>query len=275
MDTSSSDPLHGGTLHPLNRDFVWRAPAWAPSFISREGFDQYCADGYVLVRRAISAEVVAAVTAAIDPFEVEAEAFLRTQPQGRFLIAQADAITFTTHVAARSDVLRAFAGSAPFAGLVRDLIGPSVRLYWDQAVYKKPERTREFPWHQDNGYTFVEPQEYLTCWVPLTDTDETSGCPWVVPGVHRLGTLKHWWTETGYRCLEAPAGAVAVPAKAGDIVVFSSLTPHRTGPNVSAAVRKAYILQYAPDGAVAIAEDGTRTVQNDPARQFMVTGTRG
>jgi hypothetical protein len=31
--------------------------------------------------------------------------------------------------------------------------------------------------------------------------------------------------------------------------VFSSLTPHLTGPNLTADVRKAYILQYAPDGA--------------------------
>ena len=33
---------------------------------------------------------------------------------------------------------------------------------------------------------------------------------------------------------------------AGGAVVFSSLTPHLTGPNTTGAVRKAYILQYAP-----------------------------
>ena len=43
-----------------------------------------------------------------------------------------------------------------------DLLGPDVRLYWDQAVYKKPETPREFPWHQDTGYVFTEPQDYLT-----------------------------------------------------------------------------------------------------------------
>jgi len=39
--------------------------------------------------------------------------------------------------------------------------------------------------------------------------------------------------------------------------VFSSLTPHLTGPNTTDAVRKAYILQYAPAGA--------RTLTGDPA----------
>src|SRR5207253_10129368 len=36
---------------------------------------------------------------------------------------------------------------------------------------------------------------------------------------------------------------------AGSIVVFSSLTPHATKRNTTDDVRKAYILQYCPDGA--------------------------
>ena len=31
-------------------------------------------------------------------------------------------------------------------------------------------------------------------------------------------------------------------------MVFSSLTPHSTGPNRTGEVRKAYIVQYAPTG---------------------------
>jgi hypothetical protein len=37
-------------------------------------------------------------------------------------------------------------------------------------------------------------------------------------------------------------------------------------------VRKAYILQYAPDGAEVVAADGTRVQQDDPDRQFLVLG---
>ena len=59
--------------------------------------------------------------------------------------------------------------------MCQDLIGGDVRLYWDQAVYKKGDTQEDFPWHQDNGYTFVNPQAYLTCWIPLTDTDESNG----------------------------------------------------------------------------------------------------
>jgi ectoine hydroxylase-related dioxygenase (phytanoyl-CoA dioxygenase family) len=64
---------------------------------------------------------------------------------------------------------------------------------------------------------------------------------------------------------------VAVPARKGDVVVFSSLTPHRTGPNLTGDVRKTYILQYAPDGAVAWPRGRAEgVVQNDPARQYPV-----
>ena len=63
---------------------------------------------------------------------------------------------------------------------------------------------------------------------------------------------------------------MAAPARAGSIVVFSSLTPHRTGPNRSAALRKAYIVQLAPGGAAMIGADGSRTPCDVPERQFWI-----
>lgn len=92
----------------------------------------------------------------------------------------------------------------------------------------------------------------------------------MIPGWHCHGTL-HEPTELGYRCVESSLEAVPIPARAGDIVVFSSLTPHRTGPNLSDGVRKAYILQYAPDGARCPAEGAAGAgLQDDPERQYPV-----
>ena len=92
--------------------------------------------------------------------------------------------------------------------LCSDLLGPDVNLYWDQAVYKKPEKPRRVPWHQDNGYTYVEPQQYLTIWLALTDATEDNGCPVVAPGVHRMGTLAHTLRRPArVRVLQRPAAA--------------------------------------------------------------------
>jgi ectoine hydroxylase-related dioxygenase (phytanoyl-CoA dioxygenase family) len=217
---------------------------------------------------------VDALVGAIDPFERQVEEALRGMEGGRFFIARADEITFTTHLVLRAEVLRRFTASALFADLGADLIGPDVRLYWDQAVYKKPGTESPFPWHQDNGYAFVEPQQYLTCWVALTDATEENGCPWVVPGLHRRGTLAHEYSDIGFVCLRDPEEAVPAPAARGSIVVFSSLTPHSTGPNRTDGVRKAYIVQFAPTGAEVVRRgpDGPlqRVPADDPGRQFEI-----
>jgi ectoine hydroxylase-related dioxygenase (phytanoyl-CoA dioxygenase family) len=267
----------GASLHPWNRGFAWSTPAAAPRLLSAAQRDAFDRDGFVVLEGLLDAGLVASAVAEIDAVEAKVEGFLRGRPDERMMIAEAGAITFATHLVARSPGLRALAAHPVFTDLCHDLIGPDANLYWDQAVYKKPEKPRRFPWHQDNGYTYVEPQQYLTCWVALTDATEENGCPVVAPALHRLGTLRHRYVEPlGYECFEAPERALAAPVRAGGAVVFSSLTPHLTGPNRSGATRKAYILQYAPQGARALRGDPeagapTETAPCDePSRQFPV-----
>jgi phytanoyl-CoA hydroxylase len=264
----------GPLAHELNTSFSWTDHGGPFRAVAREQANQYDELGYFVLEDALGPAEVDELTSAIDPFEAQHEEALRSMDGARFFIARADEITFTTHLVLRSALLRRFTSSQLFANLCADLIGPDVRLYWDQAVYKKPGTESPFPWHQDNGYAFVEPQQYLTCWVALTDATEANGCPWVVPGLHRGGTLAHEYSDIGFVCLQDPVGAVPVPASAGSIVVFSSLTPHSTGPNRTDGVRKAYIVQFAPSGAAVIRSDpdgiSTRLAADDESRQYEV-----
>lgn len=261
------------TPHPLNHGFTWRRTTGTHRIVTEDQARGYDDRGYLLVEDAFGPEVIDGVEAAIDPLERRQEAWLREQG-GTFLISRADEITFTTHLVMESEVLRRFVHSTVLTDLCADLIGPDVRLYWDQAVYKKPRTGSSFPWHQDNGYAYIDPQQYLTCWIALSDVDEDNGCPWVVPGAHLQGTLAHEVTPHGLVCLERPDGAVPVPARRGSVVVFSSLTPHCTGANRTERVRKAYIVQFAPDGAEVLHVDGrgavTRVAARHPGRQFPV-----
>lgn len=262
-------------LHPLNRDFRWRDTRGPFRCLSAQQARDFDARGYAVVEAAFDAATLQRLVAEIDPIEARVESLLRAQPEGRFFIARAGEISFSTHLVTHSPWLREFVSRALFQELAWDLIGGDVRLYWDQAVYKKPGTEAPFPWHQDNAYTFVEPQQYLTCWLALSDTDLENGCPWVLPGLHRRGTLSHRMTDLGWSCLEEPEGAVALPLRAGDMAVFSSLTPHRTGPNRSAEIRKAYIVQFAPEGARVLLPDEAGGAPQEqrcdaPERQFPI-----
>ena len=266
--------MGGPARHELNTEFTWSDHTGPFRAVTDEQARAYDERGFFVMEDALSDAEVAALTEAIDPFEAHQEEALRSMEGGRFFIARADEITFTTHLVLQSALLRHFTASTLLADVCADLIGPDVRLYWDQAVYKKPGTESPFPWHQDNGYAFVEPQQYLTCWVALTDATEDNGCPWVVPGLHRRGTLAHDYSDIGFVCLRDPSDAVPVPARAGSIVVFSSLTPHSTGPNRTDGVRKAYIVQFAPSGAEVIrAQPGgpmLRVPADADGRQFEI-----
>lgn len=241
--------------HPWNTHFEWQDHDGPYGWLRSEQVAQFDELGFVVVPDLIDPATLAAVRDDLDGLEAEVDAFLQTRQDGRFSIAETGALTIALHAVTRSKAARALSVHPSIVGLCADLVGPDVRLYWDQAVYKKTEKPRRVPWHQDNGYTYVEPQAYLTVWLALTDATLENGCPWIAPGRHRLGTLDHHYVEPlGWECLrEGQADdALAAPVPAGGAVVFSSLTPHLTGPNTTEAVRKAYILQYCPSDAAVL-----------------------
>lgn len=263
-------------LHPWNLDFQW-ASHGTPQHLTAEQVAQFDRDGFVVLPGVFTAPELVEITEEIDGFEAEVDGFLKQLDGERISIAESGAITFSTHLVTKSERLKTFSRHPFFSGVCADLVGPDVNLYWDQAVYKKPQKPRRFPWHQDNGYAFVEPQQYLTCWVALTDATVDNGCPQVAAGLHRSGTLAHTYVDPlGWECLTDPDEVAVAEVAAGGVVVFSSLTPHLTGPNLTDAVRKAYILQYAPDGAdILVGDPGAggperRESASDPSRQFPV-----
>lgn len=263
--------------HPWNAGYVHAPPPGLDGLLSAGQLTQFDDEGFLVLPDLFGADEVAALCRSFDGPVDGVDDALRGLDDERLDILEAGAITFLPHLVVGVPAARTFAADERIARLCADLVGPDVNLYWDQAVYKRTEKPRRFPWHQDNGYVFVQPQNYLTVWIALTDATVDNGCPHVVAGMHRRGTLVHRYVDPlGWEVFaDPPVEVVPAPVPAGGAVVFSSLTPHMTPANLTDAVRKAYILQYIPTGAVTLegsadAAPPRCVPTDDPQRQFPV-----
>jgi phytanoyl-CoA hydroxylase len=198
----------------------------------------YARDGFVTLGRVLDDAGLAACRAD--------EALLRAA------VAPTDATTthFWCLVMRRCPGVRDLAVNGPQLGAVADLIGADIALWWNQFVTKLPDRDEvrgAFTWHQDNGYVDVAPGTNVTVWVALDDVDTANGCVWVMPGSHAGGLLPHAKPREDSWHLEVPVPGDGIPAvlRAGEAVLFSGYTLHRSKANRTAAPRRAFFMQYA------------------------------
>jgi phytanoyl-CoA hydroxylase len=165
-------------------------------------------------------------------------------------ISRPGEIAFTPNLARDDREMARFSVRPELVSVAAELLGEDVDLYWDQLVYKAPETRRDFPWHQDDAYGRVTPSPTLTLWIALNDATTENGCIHVLPGSHRRGFVPHEQGPHGWFCHsnDDPDQGVPVPVRSGSVLVFWSLTVHKSGPNLSDDLRRAYIVQYSKAG---------------------------
>ena len=136
--------------------------------------------------------------------------------------------------------LRAFITEGAVAAWVGDLFGEPAALFKEKINYKLPGGGGFAP-HQDaTAYRFVD--HHISVMVPLDPMTSASGCLDFAPG-HRDGTMP------ATRGCIAPAVADALAwrpleAAPGDVVLFDSYAPHRSGPNRTERARRSFYLTY-------------------------------
>jgi len=135
------------------------------------------------------------------------------------------------------------------ADVCRATIGETAFLFYDQYVVKAAEQGIKFSWHQDSGYLDFNHPPYVTVWAAVDDMTVENGTAYVLPfsksGIRsRVEHIRHPESgdKVGYFGNEPGIPAI-VPA--GSLVVFSSLTFHRSGANTTDRFRRAYITQYS------------------------------
>jgi hypothetical protein len=157
---------------------------------------------------------------------------------------------FRSQVAAFSQPVRKLGTEGAHIDLAEQLIGPNILFWFSQFVTKFPDAdssSGQFPWHQDNGYVNVDPPTNITIWMALDDVDEENGCVYVQPRSHELGLLPHEKKSADSWFLDVPVEGDGVPAilKAGEAVIFTGLTLHRSKQNRTDKPRRALFFEYA------------------------------
>jgi phytanoyl-CoA hydroxylase len=210
---------------------------------------QYDEMGYMIFEHLFTSDEMDAIRGIIDRYDEESERNRLKNGAVKGGISIPNQINFTAKLNFKSPELQRFIADERFVGLTTSILGPDIRLYWDQSVYKRPEAKRDFPWHQDNGYVPTEPVHYMTCWLALEDSTVENGCIWVQPGSHHQGYVEHFKTEIGKVCYTGEDPGIPVELKKGSMVAFHSLLFHRSTPNNSQTTRKGYVIQYSVVGS--------------------------
>ncbi len=151
--------------------------------------------------------------------------------------------TLRAHISRDSKLMERFVKDPRLVEPVMELLGGDLRLYWDQIFVKPGPEGKQFPWHQDNGYAETDPLEYFTYWIALCDVPVEKGAIRVKPGSHTRGVIPHVQNAEGHWVVNDPDEGQPAPCKKGEMLLFSSLTLHRSGTNQTTEPRLAYIVQ--------------------------------
>ena len=234
--------------------------------ITPEQIADFHEKGYFILERAMSEEQLAGLRAEcqryVDKFEREMEAKGVTS-QG---INHYKTRYFISNRGNESPIITDFLFSETMAEVTRATLGENSYLFNEQYVVKAAEKGTKFAWHQDSGYIGHYHRPYLSCWCALDDMSVENGTIYVLSYAEAAMTsddlFKHVVEEgtndkVGYHGPN-PGTPCLVPA--GSIVVFSSRTFHRSGPNFTDKMRRSYLAQYSaepilkPDGVTVWAQ---------------------
>ncbi len=154
-------------------------------------------------------------------------------------------IVYTGGIYLRREFTRSVLASQRVIDFLRPIAGGDLWVCMDQAVTKH-QGAGVFRWHQDNGYNHLKVQHYQL-WIALTETCQKNGALTLAPGSHKRGLLPHEFVGGGQMEVRADIGdTVCIDATAGDVILFSSLMLHCTGPNEAEQSRVAYVAEYMP-----------------------------
>lgn len=215
---------------------------------SVEFAESYRRHGFVVVPRVLTAATVDALRVEEKRLWTEAAANLdrpdvhwrRHETLGRV----ADRIDPVTPI---SKPFADLAAAPRLAQIAAACAGTPTVLFKEKLI-SKPPGTAGYGLHHDFAYwehLGVPPEAFLTIFVALDDSNETSGAVEIFPGLHTRSLPRHPDDPFDVDPAAVEGCRSCSPTlAAGDVLVFHSLLPHRSGSNRSPAPRRAFIVTY-------------------------------
>ena len=223
----------------------------------------YRRSGYVIIRRLLTADHVAACLAALTRLAEQPGVTQERHGNQPFVAMEAGVDPTQAAAAARVDLVRKFgdftdsdpalmraAMSAKLHDNLDRIMGCGRLLMQEMALLKPPRIGGEKPWHQDAAYfRGSDPGLMFGVWIALDPATSENGCMEVVPGSHLAGPAPHIPHEDINLCTIRPDHVradqrVAIPLQPGDALVFHSLIHHYTAANRSDLRRRALQFHY-------------------------------
>lgn len=220
--------------------------------VSREDFEAFQSNGYVLLRGVSNADE-------LTPFHEAIAGSVERLSAERVPLAERDtygmAFLQVMNLWRHDAVVAAFVHAQRFAGIAAALLGVErVRIYHDQALFKEPGGGIT-PWHQDAMYWPLDGSKCLTMWMPLVDITPDMGALTFAAGSHLDGPLSEIHisdaSEQHFEALLADGRyplSNPVPMSAGDATFHSGWTVHKASGNSSNELRPVMTIIWFADG---------------------------
>ena len=203
-------------------------------------------DGVVVLEGALGAGIIDELRRSVEDLESDADGLDRLALHHHESTDSGIALARSERFADSHEALGRFIRTEAVT-IVSEVAGEPMVLYKEKVNYKQPGGAGFAP-HQDaRAYRFTD--YHVSLMVPLDPATVDSGCLWFAPNPDR-GLL----ADDGRGRLSEPAVEKLcwqpVEVQPGDVVVFDSRAPHRSGTNRSRHPRRALYLTYnrASDG---------------------------
>ncbi len=255
--------------------------------LTPEQVEQFHRDGFLIVREAIPADVIAQLQRTTDILidrtrnMTESDEYFDLEPNHT---AAEPRLRRISHPVTLDDVYWQTATSDAVLPNVAALLGRNVKFHHSKLNTKVGGGGTQIGWHQD--FAFFPHTNYglLACGIAIDPSTLRNGCLMVVPGSHHGPLLSHRRDDGEFVGVITDAAqvdeakAVPVELQPGDMSIHHAMTIHGSARNDSTDPRRLLIFQYAATDAVQLDrrplanEYSERVVLGDPATHARLAG---